>query len=133
MMPVWSRRVNGGRVRTHGEAAGSHNCQQKLTSTKILDLIEYQNSHVTHMQCLFFIGHDLHPCIACFPVITLLILSTVCQQYLLGSLQVKAIYYRDDKNSHQEKKENIRHVTAKRLPFPLFLCSLLAAFKNRKR
>ena len=47
-------------------------------------------------QCLFSIGHDLHPRIACFPLVTLLILSTagcICQLHPLGSLQVKAIYY----------------------------------------
>ena len=50
----------------------------------------------TLTQCLFSIGYDLHPHIASFPVITLLILfldRCICQQYPPGSLQVKAIYH----------------------------------------
>ena len=45
---------------------------------------------------LVFIGHGLHQCIACFPVISLLILSPVgctCQQHPPGLSQVKVIYY----------------------------------------
>ena len=48
----------------------------------------------TPMQCLFSIDHSLHLCM--FLVIIFLILSTarcICQQHLLGSLQVKVIYY----------------------------------------
>ena len=53
-------------------------------------------SRLTFMQCLFFIGHGLHSCISCFLVITFLISSMagcICQQHLLGSSQVKVIYY----------------------------------------
>ena len=57
-------------------------------------------------RCLLFLGHALHLRNACFllvtstpslfPVVVLLIFSTalcICQQHLLGSLQVKVIYY----------------------------------------
>ena len=51
---------------------------------------------LVHTQCLFFIGHDSHPRIPCFPVIILLMLSTagcICQQHPPGSSQVKVMYY----------------------------------------
>ena len=47
-------------------------------------------------KCLLSISHGLHPRIACFPIDSLLILSSagyICQLHPPGSSQTKTIYY----------------------------------------
>ena len=69
---VWSRTAIGVRERVHIDerVVESRISQQELTSAKILDLIQSKNSTMTHTQCLLFIGHGLHPKIACFSSVT---------------------------------------------------------------
>ena len=56
--PVWSWRAIWESL--YKRVVRSQNSQQELTSAKILDLIESQNSHATHM------AMSLHWCNACF-------------------------------------------------------------------
>ena len=90
----------------------------------IHSMLVFQWLLFTLTQCLFFIDHSLHPrlfrlrvsrsCIACFPIVTLMILSTaewICQLHPPDSSPVNAIYYnimtQDQRGKNGVKKHEI--------------------------
>ena len=116
-------------VRAHRGAVGSRISQRELTSLNFRPYVDLPFSRDQHdnacspTQSFFFIGHGFHPSnicsplvtaythvffmsqvlrlrIACFPIVTMLILSLVgciSQLHLLGSPPDKAIYCRNIK------------------------------------
>ena len=80
----------------HWPCSHPHDACFSLATPYIHAILVFHWPWFTPMQYLSSIGHSLHPHIACFPVIILLILSTVgciCRQHQPGSSQVKVVYH----------------------------------------
>ena len=122
-MLVWSRRADGESSYTQrsclkSEQPAGTDFSRNSRIERVLKLSREPPGHASSpTQCFFFIGHGLHPCIACFPVVTLLILPTarcISQLHPPGSSQVKRQYItkRPPTNIHWclNKRYNFEHI-----------------------